>query len=210
MRLLLFTIFIGLFVHTFGQNPFANVGQQHNLLLAQLFENENTIELYLRPIANYSFNNYATYGDAEILSFLDQSNIPEFEKKTIIDFLSLSDDLPIIQIEGILDSLENDAIKKQASPISLGFLSVAKYSLQFWKNYKWDNDKKPPFLAIVKADALGLVKGVVLGTVFWIGSNFIFGVPDAIGIVGGSTIAIGFTALDSFRFSKKFKNRTES
>ncbi len=210
MKFLLFSIFIGLFAHTFGQNPFDNVGKQHNILLSHLFENESIIDSYLRPFTNYSFNNYTTYGDSEILLFLNQSNIPETEKKTIIDFLSLSDDLPIHKIEEILDSLENDAIKKQATPISLGFFSVAKNSLQFWKIHKWDNDNKAPFLAIVKADALGLVKGVVLGAVFWIGSNFIFDVPDAIGIVGGSTIAVGFTALDSFRFSKKFKKRTES
>jgi hypothetical protein len=203
-------IFIFLFYWVHAQNPYDFIGQQHNLLLKTLIECENAQDyLCLNPIVKYDFNNYLTYGDAEILAFLDYANLTAQEKQTIFEFVNFPDELPLETIEILLDSLEKDAIQKKTSPIFLGFWSVAKHSLQFWKHHKWKDEKKPPLMAIVKADALGLLKGIVIGAVFWIGSNFIFDVPDAIGIVGGSTIAVGFTALDSFRISKKYKKRAE-
>lgn len=207
----LILILIGFYTRIFSQNPLNHLGRQHNFLLQKLLECNNPKEYCcLNSITNYTFNNYITYGNSEILSYLDYVNLSFQEKQTILEFINTSDTLPIEIVENLIDSLEKDAIKKQSSFITLGFWSVAKHSLQFWKNYQWDDDKKPPFMAIVKADALGLIKGVVLGAVFWVGSNFLFDVPDAIGIIGGSTIAVGFTALDSFRFSKKYKKRTES
>jgi len=214
--LVLWTVFFGFCTYTvFSQNPLDAIGQEHNRVLQQLISCEN-INKNFYPFLPYSdymkefYENTITYGDPEALLFLDYVNLPFSEKQAITNFLALSDNLPIHQLEPLLDTLEKEAIKKKSSPISLGFWSVAKHSLKYWKTFKWKDDNKPPLLAVVKADALGLLKGIVFGAAFWIGSNFIFNVPDAIGILGGSTIAVGITALDSFRFSKKYKKRSES
>ncbi len=212
MKLLKVLFFIKILMFTcYAQNPYDFVGKQHNLLLQNLVTCNNSEDYKcLNNVITYTFQNKTTYGDLDVYTFLGLCNLPIHEKQTIEDFLRISDGLCIDEIEYFLDSLENEAIKKKSSSITLGFWSIAKHSLKFWRSYKWgDEDKKPPFLAIVKADAVGLIKGVVLGAIFWVGSNFIFGVPDSIGIIGGSTIAIGFTALDSFRFSKKYKERIE-
>lgn len=206
---LFFFLIFSFFNFTKSQN---SIGKIHNYLLNNLISCKENSDFYCLNYSflEYSFANHFTYGDDEILAFLDYSNLPIEEKKSIIDFLKISDYISEDSIEVLIDTLEKSSIQKKSSPILIGFWNVAKHSLYFWKNYRWDDDKKPPLMAVVKADALGLIKGIVLGAVFWIGSNFIFEVPDAIGIIGGSTIAVGFTALDSFRFSRKYKKRAES
>lgn len=208
-HLFFFFLIFFVFISTKSQN---SIGKIHNYLLNELISCKENSDFYCLNFNffNYSFANHCTYGDNEILVFLDYSNLPKDEKMLIIDFLKISDHISEDSIEVLIDTLEKKSIQSKSSPILIGFWNVAKHSLQFWKNYRWDDDKKPPLMAVIKADALGLIKGVVLGAVFWIGSNFIFEVPDAIGIVGGSTIAVGFTALDSFRFSRKYKKRAES
>lgn len=215
MRFLLPLIaYFTLFFLIHAQNPFCSVGIQHNHLLNILTRTSHQPfkddYVCVNTFFQYTFDNFITYGDSKIFSFFEYLNVSEEEKQSMFDFLNINDHLDSKKIEVLLDSLESIALKKQHSAITLGFWSVAKHSFQFWKDYSWDDDKKPPFLAIVKADALGLIKGIVLGAVFWIGSNFIFNVPDSIGILGGSVIAVGFTALDSFRFSRKYKKRSES
>lgn len=212
MKFLLFYLISCCCFILYSQNNHQWIGKKHNILLSNLINcnSSNEIQCMNLQWLNFSFDNHLTYGDKEIIAFIDLCNFQDKEKKVLLEFLNVPDDMPLRQIGNLLDSLENEAIKSKASPIFLGFWSVAKHSLNFWKTYKWDDDKKPPLMSIIKADALGLLKGVVLGAAFWIGSNFIFNVPDSIGIIGGSTIAVGFTALDSFRFSKKYKKRTES
>ncbi len=203
--------FYSFFLSALAQNPYCFIGKQHNALLEKLIHcNQPHDYQCFNPIIIYHFSVTTTYGDPEILDYLSKANLPTHEKQIIEEFLQLPDDLPLSVVEPLIDSLERSAIQRKFSPISLGFWSIAKHSLQFWKNYKWDNDKKPPVMAIIKADALGLIKGVVIGAFFWVVSNFVFEIPDSIGIIGGSTIAISFTALDSFRFSKKYKKRAES
>lgn len=180
------------------------VGDLHNLLLEQMLVSEQVQDEFNKSI----FSCETTYGDAAIEVILHYNNLPKTEFDFIQEFLLSTDEVSIEEFSPYVDSLENIARQRRYSISTLGFFDVAKKSKNLWRKHKWD-DNKPPFAAVVKADALGFLKGIVLGAVVWIGSNFLFKVPDAYGIAAGSVITVGFTALDSFRFVKRYKKRSQ-
>lgn len=181
-----------------------SIGDLHNILLEQMLVSEQVQAVFNKPI----FSCGTSYGDAEMEAILHYNNLPKTEFDFIQEFLSSSDEVKIEDFSSYVDSLEKIAKQRRYTLSTLGFFDVAKKSKNLWRKHIWD-DNKPPFAAVVKADALGFLKGIVLGAVVWIGSNFLFQVPDAYGIVAGSVITVGFTALDSFRFVKRYKKRSQ-
>lgn len=201
-------------------------GILHNEYLNNILTNENLNSNNLIPLQNLGNqvfksenwhtidNNWEYHDPIKLTQVINSLHINQMSRRAIQQML-LSEDT--ISNDAFLENmlvLESDLLNNPTeNKIALGFFAVLRHSHHFWmsdKNPLKKEKRKVPFRVIVKYDAFGFLTGLVFGGVVYGGYEFFISKSryDKAGIFLGTGVALVTTVWNSFRWARKYKNKT--
>lgn len=183
---------------------------------------------HLTPDATQAAQLVADYHQATVLAhqlgiqgILEMGRTTSRDRQLVQRFFALPDTLSDVAWHTAMTHLtaEADATPSH-TPLARHLLAVARHSTTYWDDtrlvlpadsprvrirFQGDSLRKVYRRRIAKADAAGVMKGFVFGTVqFAIGTLFLDIPYGDAGILGGIT-TLGFSVFDSFDYARKLK-----